>query len=134
MVTDPTHPSGSALRERMIEDMNVRGFTEDTRRDYIRCVRRFAVFLGRSGAGCAQSAAADVSAPGLCPLRKAAAATVSVAGDPRPRRNASSRPLLIGNHFIKSTRTAISNPQVSSLEASERRPQSHVIAVEDRHP
>ena len=36
MTTDPSHPSGSALRERMIEDMNVRGFTEDTRRDYIR--------------------------------------------------------------------------------------------------
>jgi integrase/recombinase XerD len=48
MVTDPSHPSGSALRERMIEDMNVRGFTEDTRRDYIRCVRRFAAFIGRS--------------------------------------------------------------------------------------
>ena len=48
MVTDPSHPSGSALRERMSEDMNVRGFTEDTRRDYIRCVKRFAAFLGRS--------------------------------------------------------------------------------------
>jgi hypothetical protein len=31
----------------MIEDMNVRGFTEDTRRDYIRCVKRFAAFIGR---------------------------------------------------------------------------------------
>ena len=48
MTTDPSHPSGSALRERMIEDMNVRGFTEDTRRDYIRCVKRFAAFIGRS--------------------------------------------------------------------------------------
>ena len=48
MITDPSHPSGSALRERMIEDMNVRGFTEDTRRDYIRCVKRFAAFIGRS--------------------------------------------------------------------------------------
>ena len=28
--------------------MNVRGFTEDTRRDYIRCVKRFAAFIGRS--------------------------------------------------------------------------------------
>jgi hypothetical protein len=26
-MTIPSHPSGSALRERMIEDMNVRGFT-----------------------------------------------------------------------------------------------------------
>ena len=25
MITDPSHPSGSALRERMIEDMSVRG-------------------------------------------------------------------------------------------------------------
>src|ERR1700754_1947972 len=48
MITDPSHPSGSSLRERMIEDMNVRGFTEDTRRDYIRCVKRFAAFIGRS--------------------------------------------------------------------------------------
>ena len=48
MITDPSHPSGSALRERMIEDMSVRGFTEDTRRDYIRCVKRFAAFIGRS--------------------------------------------------------------------------------------
>lgn len=28
--------------------MNVRGFTEDTRRDYIRRVKRFAAFIGRS--------------------------------------------------------------------------------------
>lgn len=47
-MTIPSHPSGSALRERMIEDMNVRGFTEDTRRDYITCVKRFAAFIGRS--------------------------------------------------------------------------------------
>ena len=31
MITHPSHPSGSALRERMIEDMTVRGFTEKTR-------------------------------------------------------------------------------------------------------
>src|SRR5436190_15938370 len=48
MTTDLSHPSGSALRERMIEDMSVRGFTEDTRRDYIRCVKRFAAFIGHS--------------------------------------------------------------------------------------
>ena len=48
MTTDLSHPSGSALRERMIEDMSVRGFTEDTRRDYIRCVKAFAAFIGRS--------------------------------------------------------------------------------------
>ena len=39
MITDPSHPPVSALRERMIEDMTVRGFTEKTRRDYIRCVK-----------------------------------------------------------------------------------------------
>jgi site-specific recombinase XerD len=32
----------------MIEDMTVRGFKEDTRRDYVRHVRAFAVFIGRS--------------------------------------------------------------------------------------
>ena len=48
MTTDLSHPSGSALGERMIEDMSVRGFTEDTRRDYIRCVKAFAAFIGRS--------------------------------------------------------------------------------------
>ena len=41
-------PSGSALRQRMIEDMTVRGFTEKTQHDYIRCVKTFAAFLGRS--------------------------------------------------------------------------------------
>jgi integrase/recombinase XerD len=38
----------SALRERMIEDMTVRGFGAKTRHDYIRHVRKFAAFLGRS--------------------------------------------------------------------------------------
>jgi site-specific recombinase XerD len=32
----------------MIEDMTVRGFTIDTRRNYIRCVKVFAAFIGRS--------------------------------------------------------------------------------------
>jgi integrase/recombinase XerD len=48
MTVIPSHPSGSALRERMIEDMSMRGFTEATRRDYIRCVRALAAFIGRS--------------------------------------------------------------------------------------
>src|SRR5918996_3132629 len=47
-MTVRSHPSGSALRERMIEDMSLRGFREDTRRDYIRCVKAFAAFIGRS--------------------------------------------------------------------------------------
>jgi site-specific recombinase XerD len=32
----------------MIEDMSVRGFSEATRRDYIRCVKAFATFIGRA--------------------------------------------------------------------------------------
>jgi hypothetical protein len=32
----------------MIEDMTVRGFKDDTRRDYVRSVRAFAAFIGRS--------------------------------------------------------------------------------------
>jgi site-specific recombinase XerD len=38
----------SPLRARMIEDMTVRGFGEKTRNDYIRHVRLFAAFIGRS--------------------------------------------------------------------------------------
>src|SRR6266480_7088240 len=38
----------SPLRERMIEDMSVRNFGEKTRNDYIRHVRTFTAFLGRS--------------------------------------------------------------------------------------
>ena len=38
----------SALRKRMIEDMSVRGFSEKTRNDYVRNVRAFAAFIGRS--------------------------------------------------------------------------------------
>jgi integrase/recombinase XerD len=38
----------SPLRRRMIEDMTVRNFVEKTRNDYIRQVRTFTAFLGRS--------------------------------------------------------------------------------------
>jgi hypothetical protein len=38
----------SPLRARMIEDMTIRGFGAKTQADYIRCVKRFAAFLGRS--------------------------------------------------------------------------------------
>jgi site-specific recombinase XerD len=48
MTVVPSHPSGSALRERMTEDMSMRGFTEDARRDYIRSVKALAAFIGRS--------------------------------------------------------------------------------------
>ena len=48
MTSDPSHRPGSALRQRMIEDMIVRGFSEKTRSDYIRNVRMLAAFIGRS--------------------------------------------------------------------------------------
>src|SRR5260370_40778058 len=38
----------SPLRRRMIEDMTVRNFVEKARNDYIRHVRTFTAFLGRS--------------------------------------------------------------------------------------
>jgi integrase/recombinase XerD len=38
----------SPLRQRMLEDMSLRGFTSDTQRDYIRAVKKLASFLGRS--------------------------------------------------------------------------------------
>ena len=38
----------SPLRRRMIEDMMVRGFVEKTRNDYIRHIKTFTAFLGRS--------------------------------------------------------------------------------------
>lgn len=39
--------SVSPLRQRMLEDMAMRGLREETRRDYIRFVKSFAAFLGR---------------------------------------------------------------------------------------
>lgn len=44
MSTTPISP----LRRRMIEDMTVRGFGEKTQSDYIRHVKNFIIFLGRS--------------------------------------------------------------------------------------
>ncbi len=40
--------SASTLRGRFIADMTVRGFTDKTRKDYLRIVADFAAFLGRS--------------------------------------------------------------------------------------
>jgi integrase/recombinase XerD len=48
MISDTSPRPISPLRARMIEDMSVRGFKEDTRRDYVRQVRAFAAFIGRS--------------------------------------------------------------------------------------
>src|SRR5262249_37849302 len=36
------------LRQRMLEDMSLRGFTPDTQQDYTRAVKNLASFLGRS--------------------------------------------------------------------------------------
>ena len=38
----------SPLRQRMLEDMNMRRFVPDTQREYIRAVKRLAAFLGLS--------------------------------------------------------------------------------------
>jgi len=43
-----TDPSISPLRRRMIEDMTIRKFAPKTQSSYIRAVRNFTVFLGRS--------------------------------------------------------------------------------------
>jgi site-specific recombinase XerD len=43
-----TTPTGSPLRQRMIEDMRMRKLSEKTQSQYIRAVRRLAAFLGRS--------------------------------------------------------------------------------------
>src|SRR5260370_34075182 len=48
MTSHPSQRPVSALRERMIEDMTVRGFNEKTRGDYVRNVRALAAFIGRS--------------------------------------------------------------------------------------
>ena len=48
MTSDTSPRPISPLRARMIEDMTVRGFNEHTRRDYVRHVRSFAAFIGRS--------------------------------------------------------------------------------------
>src|SRR5438128_770344 len=48
MTSHPSDRPVSVLRARMIEDMRVRGFSEKTRNDYIRNVRAFAAFIGRS--------------------------------------------------------------------------------------
>src|SRR4030081_3587449 len=47
MTSAPSTRPVSALRVRMIEDMTVRGFTEETHSNYIREVRAFAAFIRR---------------------------------------------------------------------------------------
>ena len=51
MTHDPTNrsdPSHGSLRQRMIEDMRLRGFVEQTRKNYLRHVEALAAFLGRA--------------------------------------------------------------------------------------
>jgi len=48
MTSDTAPRPVSPLRARMIEDMTVRGFNEHTRSGYVRHVRAFAAFIGRS--------------------------------------------------------------------------------------
>jgi len=46
--TQPASAPVSPLRQRKLEDMAMRGLRTDTQRDYIRIVKSFAAFLGRS--------------------------------------------------------------------------------------
>ena len=48
MPASTIEPPVSALRQRMLEDMATRGLRSDTQHEYIRFVRSFAAFLGRS--------------------------------------------------------------------------------------
>jgi integrase/recombinase XerD len=48
MPVSTTERPVTALRQRMLEDMAMRGLRSDTQREYIRFVRSFAAFLGRS--------------------------------------------------------------------------------------
>ncbi len=48
MSAQTVQPCASPLRQRMLEDMAMRGLREETQRDYIRFVRSFAAFLRRS--------------------------------------------------------------------------------------
>ena len=45
MTSDTSHRPVSPLRARMIEDMTVRGFSEQTRSYYVRHVRAFTAFI-----------------------------------------------------------------------------------------
>ena len=47
-MTKPVLPPPTGLRQRMIEDMEMRRFSRETQRNYLRDVGRFARFLGRS--------------------------------------------------------------------------------------
>ena len=48
MATLPTDRPVTPLRQRMLDDMAMRAMTSRTQHDYVRHVRAFAAFLGRS--------------------------------------------------------------------------------------
>lgn len=50
MTSHFSSPTVSPLRQRLIDDMNVRRFGAKTQHDYLHSVSRFAAFLGRSPA------------------------------------------------------------------------------------
>ena len=47
MPVSPVERPVSALRQRMLEDMAMRGLRSDTQHDYVRMVRSLAAFLGQ---------------------------------------------------------------------------------------
>jgi hypothetical protein len=84
MPTQPVSQSTSPLRQRMLEDMAMRGLRGDTQRDYIRFVRSFAAFLRRTRQQSRISAASKSTRPRVgCSHRRSIA---------RFRRSASSSP------------------------------------------
>jgi hypothetical protein len=48
VIVQPVSQPISPLRQRMLEDMAMRGLREATQRDYVRLVRSFAAFLRRA--------------------------------------------------------------------------------------
>ena len=48
MHNQPNSPAISPLRQRLIDDMNLRHFGHETQRNYLRDIGRLASFLGRS--------------------------------------------------------------------------------------
>ncbi len=69
MTIQPVSQPISPLRQRMLEDMAMRGLREETQRDYVRFVRSFAAFLSRSLRGhssCHQSYFRSIMPPSIC--------------------------------------------------------------------
>src|SRR5262249_857832 len=72
----------SPLRQRMLEDMNVRRFTPDTQREYVRAVKRLAAFLGRTPDTATAEETAGVP-PALSFGKQGAGGTPAVPGSSR---------------------------------------------------